>query len=83
MTLHLPYPKDDPATISALGTRLTAQADVLRGAQHALRTIGVREPLTEVDRSRPSREFGDLGEDRRSERAQSGGESRSTHACAA
>lgn len=36
MTLDLPYPKDDPATISTLETRLTAQAGVLRGAQQHL-----------------------------------------------
>lgn len=36
MTLDLPYPKDDPATISALEIRLTAQGDTLRGAQQHL-----------------------------------------------
>ena len=36
MTLELPYPKDDPATISTLAGRLTAQAEVLRGAQQRL-----------------------------------------------
>lgn len=36
MTLDLAYPKDDPATISDLGSRLTTQASTLRGAQQRL-----------------------------------------------
>ena len=36
MTLDLPYPKDEPGTLSTLGSRLTAQGETLRGAQQRL-----------------------------------------------
>lgn len=36
MTLDLAYPRDDPATISDLSSRLTTQACTLRGAQQRL-----------------------------------------------
>jgi hypothetical protein len=44
VTLDLAYPRDDPAAIAALATRLTAQGDVLRGAQQRL--IGHRAGIT-------------------------------------
>jgi hypothetical protein len=60
VTLDLPYPKDDPATIAALATRLTAQGEVLRGAQQRLigHRAGIQGAWTDPAGGRAAAEVG-------------------------
>ncbi len=64
MTLDLAYPKDDPATISDLGSRLTAQAATLRGAQQRLigHRAGIEGAWRDAAGSRAATEVGTVAD---------------------